>query len=213
MRWSAVALIVSIILITKHHECLAEATFAFAQRSDGHLAWGASWDKPTVEGASSDALSKCERSGGQGQCSARDSFHKTCVALVVQNGSNWYEYHFALEKKVAEDSALNACGKMRQGRRCHIAISFCDRMEEEMLICAKPVFPELHKLKETIAGEPSKVEFVKQATLYLLYKYCTTINRELTKSRTEQINEFCDMYSDTSNVEGPVYWEQCRSAE
>lgn len=217
MRWSAITVLMLVISITKHQPCLAEGSFAFAQHSDGRLAWGATWDLQTMEEAKADALSDCEKLGGQGRCAVGAIFNRSCAALAVQKGFNVYSFRFATEKKIAEDEALNACRKLTQGKRCQIATSFCDRTKEKTLICAKPVFQELHNLRETMVREPSKAEFLTQATLYLLYKYCTTIDRDyadsrvLTKSRSEQINELCEMYTDTSNVEGPIYWEKCKS--
>jgi hypothetical protein len=223
MRWFTVILIVPIILMAKHHECLAEATFAFAQRSDGHLAWGASWHQPTMKAASTDALESCERSGGLGRCSVVDNFHNKCAALAMTNGSNAYSYYTALEQKVAEDSALVECRKM--GGKCHIAISFCDHTAEKTIVCAKPVFPELHELKEMIRREPSKVEFATQATIYLLNKYCTTVDFDpfedvsklghsvIPNFDMKKITQFCNMISDITDVAEPIYWESCIRAE
>jgi hypothetical protein len=80
------------------------------------------------------------------------------------------------------------------------------------IICAKPVFPELHRLKDMLVEDPNKLEFVKSATFYLLKKYCAATNQVLTPSRTEKINQYCDMHSDTTS-ETPVFWETCRAVE
>jgi hypothetical protein len=81
------------------------------------------------------------------------------------------------------------------------------------IICAKPVFPELHRLKDMLVEDPNKLEFVKSATSYLLKKYCAATDQVLTPSRTEKINQYCDMHSDTASAETPVFWETCRAAE
>ncbi|MGY4601259.1 hypothetical protein ACVWXL_009005 [Bradyrhizobium sp. GM22.5] len=214
MRWFVVPLIVPMILIAKHHECLADGSFAFPRNSTGHLTtWGSSWDEPSAERALAAALSDCEKTAGPGRCATHGIFRNRCAALATQSGFKRYSYKFAPEKKVAEDLALVACNKIEQGKRCQIATTICDRTNEDPIVCAKPVFPELRRLRDMLAQEPSKLAFVEQATLYLLNKYCTTIGRALTKSSTERVNQYCNMYADTSNVEGPLYWEECRSAE
>jgi hypothetical protein len=83
--------------------------------------------------------------------------------------------------------------------------------KQKTIICAKPIFPGLHRLTEMLADEPSKMESVTIVSTYLLETYCWATDRALTTSHTEKINEHCDMHSDTTHAEAPIFWETCRA--
>lgn len=83
---------------------------------------------------------------------------------------------------------------------------------QQTIICSRPIFPGLHRLRDTLADDPRKLESVTKVSIYLLLKYCAATDRDLTPSRTEKINQYCEMHSDTTRAEAPIFWETCKAA-
>lgn len=85
--------------------------------------------------------------------------------------------------------------------------------KQETIVCAQPIFFGLHRLREVLAEEPEKLKSVTVVSLFLLKKYCVATRDELTPSRTEKIDQYCDMHTDTTHAGTSIFWETCRAGK
>ena len=102
-------------------------------------------------------------------CAKRQRMRWAAVALIVS-------IIFVAEHNESFAEARNASAK------------------QKTIICAKPIFPGLHRLRDMLAEEPRKLESVTIVSLFLLKKYCAAINGDLTPTFKEKINQYCDMH-------------------
>ncbi len=108
-------------------DCRSEGAFAYGQYGNGGWSAGTSWNYETKAEASDVAMRNCNARGPN--CRIQTTFHETCFAYAMQDGSNGWGTGFGPTGGDASQQALRTC--QQYGVRCYVAEQFCDNVSED----------------------------------------------------------------------------------
>jgi hypothetical protein len=103
----------------------ANKFIAIAIGETDHLAYGASYDRGTMEGAKDDAMSRCRNQLPSGKCKIVLSGEAACIALYwTPTGTGWGA-STRTTREEAKTAALKSCNNANKRRKCVFAGSWC----------------------------------------------------------------------------------------
>jgi hypothetical protein len=107
--------------------CVASAKYlAIALGQTGHLGLGTSWNQPTLETATDNALEKCRSLIPRGHCRIVLTGENACLALSwTPTGTGWGAAR-RLTRSEAVSASLDSCRSANHRRTCVVAGSWCN---------------------------------------------------------------------------------------